>query len=672
MIKIFLIVLVVASLFVGKQIFANTTQFVASPMTSFQDVATEAGIYQVEDIYGPTIGDINYDDKADIYLTNHQGGPDDFYSTLFQQDSSGGTFSDIITSTQIIRGGDKHAAVFGDCNNDGYLDLYTSLGGDAGTDQNKKNRLETSDGTTFTDIAESAGVTDPGSRGRAASWIDYNNDGNLDVYLNNAYKADYSDKLYRNDGNCTFTDVSTTSGDIASRHHRNGSVWADFDNDGDMDVLAVSGPNLISGSNDFNYDLYKNNGDGTFSDVTTAAGLYDEPGRSANWGDYDNDGDMDLFVTTGSNTIPSRLYRNNGDSTFTEVGAGAGVAQVNTSQDVLWADFNNDGYLDLYITNLGDSTTTNPNYLYRNKGDGTFEDVALTVGAAGIWGQSSGAALLDYNTDGFMDVLITNAAPEQPQPGPHQLLKNLGGNNLNWIEIKLVGTQANKMGIGARVLVETPDGNIQTRQLNGGIHRYSQDEQILHFGLGTNTDVSNIKVYWPGGGYLQEVSSQAANQRITITDSREPAPTPEPTPTPTPGPTEVIVDNEIPPPSISSTGNWSVVSYPSSYNGNHLYSPAGTGLNQVTFTPNLTAGGNYEVYIWRFTAPQSATNAPFTINYNGGSNTTLVNLRSSTVSAGGWYSLGIYNFLAGELGSVAVTDNANGKVRADVVKLTPR
>jgi hypothetical protein len=232
---------------------------------------------------------------------------------------------------------------------------------------------------------------------------------------------------------------------------------------------------------------------------------------------------------------PGRLYRNNGNDTFTDVAQSAGVAQNLNSQTVVWADFDNDGDLDLYVTNAGTLSTGNqPNFLYSNQGNGTFQDVAVPAGATGVLdtGMDGGTAFTDVNADGFLDIIITHGLSVYGQvSGPHEVLRNQG-NGANWLQVKLIGQQSNRLGLGARVELRTADGMFQMREMNGGVHTYSQDEMLLAFGLNDRTTVSQLTIYWPSG-IVQNLTNLTVNQRLTVTESGASDPThPDPPPTP--------------------------------------------------------------------------------------------------------------------------------------------
>jgi hypothetical protein len=550
----------------------------------FQDIAPQYGFNEVSAGYGLNPVDYNQDGLLEITFPNHVNSP----LSEFQL-ASPSVFQDVgfpIGIAQPNSGGyqpDKHGVAWGACTNSGYLDLYQALG----TQESDLLFVNNGD-NTFTQAAAQHGISDA-DRGRGASWVDYNNDGLLDIYVTNAFVAGSHDRLYQNVGNCQFVDVSATAGDLATRFHRLGPAWADYNNDGWMDVFAASGSKLSTDTQglDANSHLYRNNHDGTFTDVTVAAGLKVESAGGMAWGDYNNDGCIDLFVAdvpVGSGTTVNRLYRNNCNGTFTEVAAQAGVATSLNSQDAVWGDFNNDGYLDLYVVNAGDGTTGGqPNFLYLNNGDGTFREVAASAGQAqGALDVSGSVASGDLFNDGHLDLFVNKGlgTDSAVSGAPHQVLQNLGSGDPNtWLELWLTGTQSNYLGIGARVEVITDTGLTLYRQQTGGVHQFSQDSLVLHFGLGPSQSVKHVIITWPSG-ITQTLDDVAVTQilRVVETSNVSPTLTPLPsstfTPTATQTPTKTPRATATPHPSSTPTA-----------------SPTGSPANTATPTPVASVTG---------------------------------------------------------------------------------
>lgn len=249
------------------------------------------------------------------------------------------------------------------------------------------------------DVAAARGI-DVRSGAGGSALDDFDNDGDLDIVLS-AVGACEPLRIYRNRGDGTFDDVSEQAGVLEQTGGLNLS-HADYDNDGLLDIFVHRGGWEAPMRN----SLLRNNGDGTFTDVTERAGLLERPAHrthTAAWGDYDNDGWLDLFV--GHEESPSMLYRNRGDGTFEEVGAKAGVRRVTFVKGAAWGDYDNDGWLDLYVSNFA-----GPNLLYRNRGDGTFEEVAAALGVDRPL-MSFATWFFDYDNDGWLDLYVANFVP---------------------------------------------------------------------------------------------------------------------------------------------------------------------------------------------------------------------------------------------------------------------
>ncbi len=329
-----------------------------------------------------------------------------------------------------------------------------------------------------------------------------------------------SNILYHNNGNGTFTNVSEKSGILKTGpRYSITAVSYDFDNDGwpDIYVAVDSEPSI----------LFHNKHDGTFEDVAVMAGCaYSEDGQEqagmgVGVGDYDCDGWLDIFKTNFSDDTPN-LYHNNGDGTFSDVTFVSGVG-VNT-QYVCWGtammDYDNDGWTDIFLVTGHvypeiseyhlDLQFTTPRLVYRNLENGKFKDVSKDMGT-GVTAHfsSRGCAFGDYDNDGDMDVLILNMN-DYPS-----LLRNDGGNHQNWITLKLIGVQCNRTAIGARVRVVTGN-HAQIDEVHSGTSVMSQSDLRLHFGLGTSPAADLIEVKWPTTQKVERFPNIAANQFLTI------------------------------------------------------------------------------------------------------------------------------------------------------------
>lgn len=485
---------------------------ICQPMqTTFTDVTAEAGLADNGNVEGAAWGDFDHDGDLDLFTCHHLTVPPAGDSVLYQNNGNGRL--NLLFRMQSLMGraaqrnnstgkNDDHSPAWGDFDNDGDLDLYISRG------NGQPDSLLRNDGPRgFIDVAETAGVADPGGRGRTATWVDVDNDGFLDLFITNHAT---SNRLYRNRGDGTFVDMTAHAGLSGSRSDRKATVWADYNQDGWMDVFITE----TRDPRDRNFDpplnrLYRNEGGFTFTDVTAAVKLpLTGYSQGAAWGDYDNDGDLDLFVVNEQS--PHSLYENNGDGTFTDVALRAGVAEQRAARAALWGDHDNDGDLDLYL-----SLSSRAPRLYRNNGDGTFTDVAALAGLS--MENSSmqwGAAWGDYNNDGFLDLFLTDQRISGGRYS-HLLYRNNGNQN-HWLTLKLVGTRSNRDGVGATVTLMA-GGLTQFREQNGGSHLLSQNSSIIHFGLGSTRTVDWLIIRWPSG-LRQHLRTVAADQILTITE----------------------------------------------------------------------------------------------------------------------------------------------------------
>ena len=528
----------------------------------FVDVGREAGL-NVPNVWGGVdhkryiieakgsglaFFDYDRDGWLDIYLTNgtrlgenwSAGKPPT--SQLFKNNRDG-TFTNVTDKSGLARTGWQTGVCVGDYDNDGWDDLFCCFWG--------HNILFHNNGDgTFVDITRKAGLYNEQVRwGAGCTFLDYDRDGYLDLFVCNYIKLDReqtlsstepatcqwkgipvmcgprglpgdTNSLYHNNGDGTFTDVSEKTGILKpGPRYSITAVSYDFDNDGwpDIYVAVDSEPSI----------LYHNNHDGTFTDVAVVAGCaysetgHEQAGMGVAVADYDCDGFFDIFKTNFADDT-SNLYHNNGDGTFSDVTIPSGIA-VN-SRYVGWGcgflDYDNDGWPDLMQINghvypeiaghdIG-QTFKNPRLVYRNMGNGQFKDVSSMMGP-GISEHfsSRGAAFGDYDNDGDVDVLVLNMN-DLPS-----LLRNDAGNKQNWVKIKLLGTKCNRTAIGTRVRIVTGD-HVQMDEVHSGSSVMSQGDLRLHFGVGKSEVIDLIEVRWPTTAKIDRFSQVKANQILTI------------------------------------------------------------------------------------------------------------------------------------------------------------
>ena len=480
------------------------------PYPVFTDVTASAGLNPTGFPFGdPIWGDFDNDGDLDLFVDNHYNLPPYLYVN-----SGSATFTEIFLTTNLKRTLDRHGSGWCDFDNDGDLDLHITTGANHGgiLGMKQDELLLNLGGNQFSDVAEGAGVINTWGRGRSVAWGDYNHDGSPDLLLGNL-ETDLV--LYQNNGDGTFTDATITAGLGSLRYVE--VAFADYDNDGFADIFCTDV--LPTGaSSDL---LMKNNGNGTFTNVTQTAGIQPlDDGRSIAWGDYNNDGYLDLFISRGTDVaMKQTLYKNNGNGTFTDVTDSAGLGAINNNRAAAWGDFDNDGYLDLYVVNSGtDPDGKGPNYLYRNNRNGTFTDVAGSAGVQSlVLSRGRGAAWADYDEDGFLDLFVTNGEDNTDYPeGPQFLFRNAGNVN-HWLKVRLVGTTSSRQGLGAKVTVKAGRTS-QYRENNGASGHYlSQGATPLHFGVGKATTINQVTVSWPSG-QTQILRSVATNQELVVTE----------------------------------------------------------------------------------------------------------------------------------------------------------
>ena len=505
---------------------------------------------------GAAVAAVDYDKDGDVdlYVTNSNVGTP---NRLFRNKGDG-TFEDVAEKAGVARANDQHGtsmdAVWGDYDNDGHLDLYVAKWG--------WNILYHSNGDgTFADVTEAAGVGDRGNA-NAAIWLDYNDDGHLDLYVANYFRyvdlwnledsrqmhEDFetardagANVLYRNNGDGTFTSVGQELG-VADTGWTLDAGAADYDNDGDQDLVLA---------NDFGQDrVFRANADGTFTDVTDdAIGWDTHKGMNVDFGDYNNDGWLDLYITNiwTKEYVKegNQLYRNMGNGTFSDVSFEANVYDGGWCWAGRFWDYDNDGVLDIMVANgyisgdpkdeyftklattvtqpgfdpieannwpnMGNSTFAGyePSRVWRNEGNEVFREVAAELRLADT-GDGRGLGIADFDNDGDLDVYISN----QGQDGV--LYRNDMGNRNRWLQVELTGKHCNRNAIGTRVTVVS-EGQSQIREQDGGNGDHSQCPYRLHFGLGQRRSIEVVEIRWPTG-YVERHENVSPNQILKFTE----------------------------------------------------------------------------------------------------------------------------------------------------------
>jgi len=445
-------------------------------VVSFDDVSEKAKVAFKGNGKGVAVADYNNDGFDDILISNKGGG-----LRLFKNNGNG-TFTDVTKEVGLDDVGYCLGSVFGDIDNDGWVDLYVPKGG---VYEIETNRLFKNVNGKFVDITEKAGVAGIVDGKPAftygAAMADYDKDGFLDIYLAN-YGVGAKNILYRNNGDGTFTDVTDKAG-VGDKSWSWSATWADVNGDGWPDLYVVNGRYPAGEPN----KLYINKGDGTFVEMAEKLGVADDGwGLGATFGDVNNDGALDLYV---SNYIgDNNLYINDGKGNFKKANyLIKGAPKDHWGKGPTFGDVNNDGWLDLYE---GDCKLANQ--LYINKG-GKFENMINSVPAAKCETvRTKGTVLADFNNDGQLDLYIVNWG------AANKLLLNKG-KNPNWLRVKLVGTKSNRDAIGAKIYAYDKGGKlVGFREVVTASGFCTQPSKIQHFGFAKGGNY-NIKVVFPSG-----------------------------------------------------------------------------------------------------------------------------------------------------------------------------
>jgi len=498
---------------------------------------------------GVAVFDYDNDGWMDIYFVNGSTLDDlragKCHTGKLYHNNHDGTYTDVTARSGLTHCGWGFGVAVGDYDNDGWDDLYvTYLNGGILYHNNH-------DGT-FTDVTAKAGVGNTGNWGTSAAFGDYDNDGKLDLYVANYVALDLEhlpafgegpfcqyrgipvscgprglkgarDRLYHNNGDGTFTDVTEKLNIDPDSYYGLGVLWLDYDNDGCLDLYVAndSSPSL----------LYHNNCHGGFDEVGAQAGVaYSADGRpQAGMGidsaDYDHDGWPDIVKTNFSDDS-NNLYHNDRDGTFTDMAGPAGFGPISIPYlgfGVKFADLDNDGWPDIFVANghvnpqvdqhsFGVTYAERP-FLFRNLEDGKFEEIGIRTGAAlSRRYVGRGAAVGDFENRGAEDVLMTIL------DGSPVLLRNRTANTNHWITIKTVGTQSNRDGFGARVRVKA-GSLVHNAEVRANSSFESASDPRLHFGVGAAQTIDHITVRWPSGR-VDEIGPESADQELIIKEGQ--------------------------------------------------------------------------------------------------------------------------------------------------------
>jgi hypothetical protein len=496
---------------------------------------------------GVALCDYDGDGYLDIFFTNGAHLPelvkdDDKYSNRLYHNNHDGTFTDVTDRAGLRGDGYSVGAAAADYDNDGHVDLYV-------TGYNRNILYHNNGDGTFTDVTGKAGVTGVSSSGKklwgiAAAWIDFDNDGKLDLFVTNyldwsfatsrvcgapgkrlscsptLYKGE-PNILYHNNGDGTFTDVSESMSISQYIGKGMGVAIADFNDDGWMDIF-------VANDNDRNF-LFRNHGGKGFDEVGVESFVaYTDNGipvssMGVDFRDWDNNGRPSIIVTAlGGETFP--LFRNEGNGLFSDDSYKARIG-FGSFQMSGWGagiqDFDNDGYKDLFTANAhvsenadidGQRRYRQPNAIFRNMHDGTFQDVSGEAGPAmQIRAAHRGCAFGDLNNDGKIDVVVSAIG------SPAELLYNTSPVAAHWILIRTVGVKSNRDGIGTRIRIVGASGLVQYNHVTTAGSYASSNDPRVHFGLGADKVIKEIELRWPSGR-IQLLHNVKADQILTVAE----------------------------------------------------------------------------------------------------------------------------------------------------------
>ena len=488
----------------------------------FPDVAPGLGVNVLGLAGGSVMEDFDRDGFLDLMVSS-SGLRDQL---RYFRSNGDGTFTERTAEAGLsgLTGGLN--LIHADYNNDGYRDVFVLRGAWMGSEGRYPNSLLRNNGNgTFDDVTEQAGVLTFHPT-QTAAWGDFDNDGWLDLFIGNESKGseNHPCELYHNNRDGTFTDVAARMG-VANLGYVKGTAWGDYTNDGQLDlyVSRLGAPNL----------LFRNSGD-RFTDVTRAAGVSEPIYSFATWfWDYDNDGWQDLFVAAFHTEklgdiaavhlgLPNgaerpRLYRNNGNGTFTDVTKAARLDRVVLTMGANFGDLDNDGNLDCYLgTGEPDYRALLPNRMLRNAGGKRFQDVT-TSGGFGHLQKGHAISFGDLDNDGDQDIYAVMGGAFPGDASRNVLFANPGHGN-RWVTLDLVGTRSNRDAIGARVKIRVagPQGTRTVYQTVGAGGSFGASSLQMETGLGMADAIQEIEIDWPGGTGVQRIRDLQVNRTYRI------------------------------------------------------------------------------------------------------------------------------------------------------------
>jgi len=477
----------------------------------FLDVASSLGLDTRNMAGGTIIEDFDGDGLLDIVISTQ----DSCSSLRYFRNNGDNTFTDRSAAAKLQDQLGGLNVVSTDYNNDGRADIFVLRGG--WEFKMRKSLLRNNPDGTFTDVTGESGLASPATATQTAAWADFDQDGYLDVFVGNEFSPS---QLFRNNRDGTFLDVAEKAG-VARTAFTKGVAAGDFDNDRypDLYVSNFGEPNF----------LYRNNRDGTFTEVASRLGVQ-KPDRSFPvwFMDYDNDGWLDLFASGYVQSLADvalgylgqepkgetfKVYRNTGGA-FTDATRHVGLYRNALTMGCNFGDLDNDGFLDFYLGTGGPSYgALVPNLLFWNDQGRSFVDVTYSAGVGHLQ-KGHGIAFADLDNDGDQDIFLHSGGAVPGDAYPNSLFANPGHGN-RWIVIRLVGEKTNRAAIGTRLKIVLPGGREIHRTVNNGTSFGTSSFQ-QHIGLGRASLISSLEIYWPGSQTRQVFQNVPANQAISI------------------------------------------------------------------------------------------------------------------------------------------------------------
>jgi FG-GAP-like repeat/ASPIC and UnbV len=482
----------------------------------FIDVAAPLGIDAVGGAGGAIMDDFDSDGLADIVISTVSACD----SLHFFHNDGGGKFSDWTEKAKLTDQLGGINCTQTDYDNDGWLDIFVMRGGWEFPMRNSLLR-NNRDGT-FTDVTQGAGLQSDGHRTHSAAWADFDNDGYLDVFIGH---EETPSQLFRNRGDGSFEDVSRQAG-VDHAAFTKGAAWGDYDNDGYPDLY-------VSNYGEENF-FYHNKRNGTFTEIAKQLRIEKPLMSFPTWFfDYDNDGLLDLFVASFVPSVTEvargflgmppqaetmKLYRNDGKGGFEDATKEIGLSRVVPTMGANFGDLDNDGFLDFYLgTGAPSYAALMPNFMFRNRGGRSFVDVTAATGTGHLQ-KGHGVAFGDINNDGDQDIYV-NIGGFVPGDSYNKALFANPGNDNNWISIKLLGIKTNRQGIGAKIKLTLIDPlgqrSLRYREVNAG-GSFGASSLAQNIGLGKAKQIETLEISWPGSNTRQTFQAVGVNQFIEI------------------------------------------------------------------------------------------------------------------------------------------------------------